>query len=604
MSEKSEPTENSPSLSSSLSTFDPDKMVIVANDYDLRRDLHTYVNYVKGRSIKRSYRGNDLPVADYKRLAQLMAIREPDAETLEVYPHRYTVEAASWVDYVDLLAHRMGFVSYDRKGSYRGYSSVEPSFPDNFITLNFEAYNAFLELPMAEQERRLFDTLVNDYEYSYNEFYSRGILARLDQFSTWGSGIGVMPTLNFAKIRRFLFDLLQGCQPGTWYSTASLVAYLKANHRFFLIPQNLNPDKEESKNPYTNIGKRQALILKTPNIPKIQTPRYGNFHEDESLRDAVSDDAPDGFERVEGRYIERFLEGIPLTLGYVEVAYVSPMPVSKGLSIGYLKAFRVTERFLQAIRGEIPQPRVVIQPNFEIFVDSAFYPAYVINRLMPLTDVVWRDTTTILSLNKQKVVAHLVANDTLNVVQLLQNLSGRPLPQNVLVELEEWAGHTDVFTLYDGFGLVEGTDKDTDLDRFTFQQIGESLRLVKAPNKILATLSSAGAVVIAVHHTDQKLESLPEKAQTVFPRKIAPVPIPKKKLKQAVTVKREMLIVLYLPDEALFEKFRKGLVDLRCIFEANKEKRTITITATQETQLKQVIKSLSGEYTIRLEDLV
>ena len=61
----------------SLTPIKPDNLILYANASDVRRDLHTYVNYVNGRTIKRSYCGNELPPADYKRLSQLMNIQEP-----------------------------------------------------------------------------------------------------------------------------------------------------------------------------------------------------------------------------------------------------------------------------------------------------------------------------------------------------------------------------------------------------------------------------------------------------------------------------------------------------------------------------------------------
>src|SRR3989440_11671973 len=285
-----------------LTPVDPDNLTVYANPNDLRRDLHTFVGYVSRRSIKRSYRGNELPQADYKRLAQVIheggpGSAEESGDQDALYGHG--AEAPSWIDYLDRLALKMGFVRYDIKGTYRGYSSQEPSFPDNFMSFNADAYRTFLALPLAEQERRLVDTLVRDYSYSHNEFYRVSVHGRLDRFPNWGCGVGVMRGLNFAAIRRFLFDLLQGCEPGTWYSTSDLVAYLKAHHPFFLIPEKLEMNKQS----------------------KTVEKRYGNFYESNSLysRDPIPDNAPDGFERVEGRYVERFLEGLPLTLGYVDV---------------------------------------------------------------------------------------------------------------------------------------------------------------------------------------------------------------------------------------------------------------------------------------------
>ena len=46
--------------------------------------------------------------------------------------------------------------------------------------------------------------LVNQGQGSASEFYRRGVLGRLDGFNHWGSALGVMPTLDFPAVRRFL----------------------------------------------------------------------------------------------------------------------------------------------------------------------------------------------------------------------------------------------------------------------------------------------------------------------------------------------------------------------------------------------------------------
>lgn len=93
---------------------------------DLRRDLHVFVDYVRARQIKRSHRGNALSKADAKRLARLLpdqdAVREVDEEG-----------SSAWIAFVDDIALGLGFVHYDTKGQYAGYTSQEPSFPDNYI---------------------------------------------------------------------------------------------------------------------------------------------------------------------------------------------------------------------------------------------------------------------------------------------------------------------------------------------------------------------------------------------------------------------------------------------------------------------------------------
>ena len=59
------------------------------------------------------------------------------------------------------------------------------------------------------------------------------------------------------------------------------------------------------------------------------------------------------------------------------------------------RAFRLRPHFLQVMAGEIPEPRVTVQPNFEIQVESVFYPAGVLAALRPLAGIVTEDTAII-----------------------------------------------------------------------------------------------------------------------------------------------------------------------------------------------------------------
>jgi hypothetical protein len=555
-------------------------LTIVTNPHDLRRDLHKYIQYVRERNIKRSYRGNELPSADVKRLSQLLNLRDNTPAAKDHYNGDY-----SWLDYVERVARKLGFVSYDTKGEYRGYSSSEPTFRENYIVFKAEVYQKFINLSLVEQEHRLFDTLVDDYTYNDNEFYQYSPLGSLNHFSQRGSAIGVMPTLNFANIRRNLFNLLYNSQTGEWYSTASLVNYLKTNEPYFLIPASPKIERWGNK-----VG------------------RYDNFYEDSYLTDkTVPENAPDGFERVEGRYIERFLEGIPLTLGYVEVAYqTSEKEQDRYVSRGELVAFRLTERFFQARSGNIPAPRVVVQPTFEILVESAFYPARLVEELNLLADVIKEDSAiTTFKLQKQKVATQAAQNATFDPVETLQKLVGKALPQNVAYELREWTRRAEVFTLYDGFGLLEAeTTQDlAAATPFVVENISANLKLVQWPEGLRDRLREAGEVVLYVRHEVSKLERLPEKSQTVFPRETVARKIALEKAeKRPVTIKQEVLLALSFPNDELFEKFRKALLDAHCALEANKEKRQLTLSNSYQSQIQQVIEKLSEEYTIRLEE--
>ncbi|MEA3345796.1 MAG: hypothetical protein U9Q78_06070 [Chloroflexota bacterium] len=342
-----------------LTPTDVTDLDVFSVPYDLRRDLPAFVQYIREREVKRLVRSNDLSKADYRRLAKLVS--DPEAAD--------EVEASgrsSWVDYVDWLALKLGLVNYDTEGVYRGYTSTKPSYPDNYVIFNTQEYQQFLDSPLIEQERRLLDLLIGEEDGCRSEFFHSGYFGKLGGFASRGCATKVVPMLDFPQARRFLLNLLRQCEVGVWYSTSSLVQYLKEHHPYFLIPEETPPYR---------LGWRET-----------KRTRYGNFHEGESRwesDEAIPDDAPDGFERVEGRYVDRFLESVPLTLGYVEVAYDSGPYEGIYPPIGRLKAFRVNSRLVHAVEGKIPAPKVTIQPNFEIYVELEFYPTQVLSQLAP-----------------------------------------------------------------------------------------------------------------------------------------------------------------------------------------------------------------------------
>ncbi|HEY52207.1 MAG TPA: hypothetical protein G4N94_01985 [Caldilineae bacterium] len=565
-----------------LEPFDVRHSDVMVNSGDLRRDLHIYIDYIRHRQVKRAYRSNELPKADSKRILKLMGRVE---DIGAVNQNR----DSAWLDYVEQLALALGWVHYDTEGVYVGYSSQSPSFPDNYIEFEQERYEQFLAKSPREQEMSLLETMIRlgakgRRKYAYhdlNEFYEQSVLGRLDSFSTAGSAMGIMPSLDFPKIRRFLFDLLARCEADAWFSTASLIAYLKANHPYFLIPKNLKSDRWGRK-----------------------TARYGNFRESKELhgysREPIPDDAPDGFERVEGRYVERFLEGIPLTLGYVDVAYAKKRRGGYP-SRGMLQAFRVHPRFLHLMAGELAAPKVTVQPNFEVHVEAEFYPVRVLNQLLPFTKVLTMDRVIVLKLDRQTTAAALAEDDNLDPIATLQRLTARPLPQNVRIELEEWMGHADVFTLYNGFALWEGR-KQARMAGFTVEEISPNLRIVRSADKLFRGLEQAELAPLAIEHGKDALKPLPAAAKTLFPkqdrRRTA-----KRKTKKRITLQRETHTTLHLPGTEVLDRLSVLLAEQRCLFTSDKHSLTITYAQRYEDQVKAAIKALRQDYTVRIEDV-
>ncbi|MCA1786948.1 MAG: hypothetical protein LC657_13325, partial [Desulfobacteraceae bacterium] len=428
---------------------------------DLRKDLHVFVNYISNRAVKRSVRENTLSKADLKRLAKL--ISDPAAVSdVDKYGE------SGWIDFIDGLALRLDFIDYDTEGDYAGYTSYSLSFPDNYIELNKDVYLAFVKKSLQEQEQLIFDSLVDSYSSSRNEFYVFNALSRLDRFRTWGRATGVMPFLDFSKIRRRLFGHLKHYTPGVWYTTASLIQRLKDLDPYFLIP-------EKPRYKYKHDEKHG---------------RYCNFFESKysGYDPTVKPTDPDAFERVEGRYIERFLEYIPLCMGYVELAYEKNQHMDIYPSMGQVKGFKLTEQFFRFVDGAIAEPKVTILPNHEIHIESGSYPVNMINRLSPFGRMMSEDKICVMKLDQKCIIDFMAENDGFDVKAFLDQISATPLPQNIVTELSEWAGRSDVFVLYDCCGLLEGKSPPQSAKDFVVEKITKGLCLISSPEKVLEKL--------------------------------------------------------------------------------------------------------------------
>ena len=559
----------------SQTPIDVSGLRVVTNGRRPRRDLHVFLDYIQSRSVKRAHRDNALSKTDSQRLAKLMSA----PEALEqVNWYGYSV----WVDLIDRMARQLKFVIYDTEGSYAGYSSRELSYPDNYIEFQKHNYQSFLKLSLGEQEQLLLDSMVNQYECGDNEFFERSALGRLNRFDRWGCATGVLPSLDFAKIRRFLLEILSNSESGVWHSASRLIQYLKSEHPFFLIPEKpIFKYKGESKD-----------------------GRYRNFHESPSgewSRGQILEKDADAFKRVEGRFVERFLEGIPLIFRYVDVAYGKEEPEGVRPSLGHLKAYRINERLVRLMRGAILAPKVTVQPNFEVHVESLFYPIGIVSKLRPLSDIRSEDSVIIFRLQKQKVAAQLATDEKFDVIAYLGMLAGNELPQNVAMELKEWTAHSESFILYQGFGLLEADKDSQTADRFTVERLSPEIRIVRSPHDLFTTLEQAEMTPIHISHHDSKLQLMPKKTMSVFPEKSSAQAQMRKK--QKVTLRRETMTVLYFPTKALLMKFHKALLDTRCVVVLDDSRLTLTYSEQQETVVKEVFSRLAkDDYVIKIQN--
>ena len=542
---------------------------------DIRRDLHVFVSYVQDREVKRGHRDNSLSKADARRLAKLSS--DPAAES-EIQEDGYS----TWVDFVDRFARRLGLVHYDTEGVYAGYTSSSPSFPDNYIQFDAKAYDKLTSMKLAGQESYLLESLLKNNQGGGSEFYCAQIRGRLDGFSTRGSALGVVPMLDFAAIRRFLLDLLAHCPVGEWLSVASLVEYLKKHDRYFLIPKKPQFKHERDR----------------------KQGRYSNFYESKRRwGDEIDIDEtdPDAFDRVEGRYVERFLEGIPNLLGYVDVAYAQRRPKAIYPSLGFLKAFRVNERLQRALDGKIAEPTLRVTPSFDVYVQSEIYPANLMRDLAPICDLVSEDTATVFRLDRQKVAAACALDAKLDVTHLLESSTTEPLPANVRRELSDWSAHSDKFILYTGCSLLESDGQATDVERFRVENIAAGIDVVRSPDRLYEELEKQELAPLRIKHGDKSFSPLPAKTRSAFPRKTA-AKKKRREPKSKVTLMRVTRVQLLCPDRQFLDRLQRLLADANCPVEADRKRLSLAYSNRHEKVVNRAIGTLKKEFEVTIDD--
>jgi hypothetical protein len=405
---------------------------IERNHIFLRRDLYRFMDFVFGNDLKRSHRGNTIPKGPAKRLAKILSYNE-EPEYVEEYGCGY------WSDTVSQVARYMNLVKFDTKGKYMGYSSREPSYPENYIEPSLDSWNRYLALSSLEKEWAIWEGLN---KATGNEFHRYPtLIADQPRFDSWGSAVNAASKMDLPKVRRGLLDILFHLEPNIWYSLSDMVAYLKKNH-FDLIIDRKKRDRSTKENIYD-------CFLEYPIENKKQ-----NWSEKREIREGETD----AFERVEGRYLAFFLEEIPFIMGFVDLAFDDRISPSVSPFLGCLKAFSLTSKFF-SVYGKDPsynQVKVTVQPNHEVVVQ---YSGYAEGQLVFLQDygsLIKDDQTLIFRLEKKRIADSVAAGRYIGeMIKRLKDLSSAPIPQNILTEMEHWGSHGDKITLYRGYSLLE-----------------------------------------------------------------------------------------------------------------------------------------------------
>jgi hypothetical protein len=556
-----------------LETASISGLKIESNICDLHHDIAQYIRYIKNRSVKRSSRNNYLLKGDVVRLSKLMPGHELDTADFDTEDFHYP-------GFIDSLAYAMGFVEFDIVSNY-----YDSTFPENYITIKENNYQKHIHLPLQKQEERILSLFNTEGSEDRNEFICQSPLGILDHFQSYNIG-EVVKTIDFVKVRLFLFDILSNLEVNTWYSVKSLIEYLKSNHPYFLIP-------------------RQPEVIKTKSYrqKELFENRYAGFSDTyEQKRYQLDTTYKDIFERVEGRYIERFLEFIPFLLGYTELAYNNDDLEKYRPTIGRLGAFRITPRFFNLINKNIQEPKIVVQPNFEISIESDIYPVSIILQLESIGHLIKKDVLSQVKLDKNKVIQKVANEPEFDPIQYLSSINSLTLPENVKTELKEWCIYADAFILYENVGILESSFKFPNTEQFIVQKINKKFDIIKNPIKLIEELESNQTIPIKkITHKNDKFLELNGEYKSIFSNNKA---LNKKKLNnlEKLKINRLNLIKLVFATEKGFSLLSNQLLEKGCMINTSDTEKAIIIDQKDEKILKETLKDISQKYKLELEN--
>jgi len=540
---------------------------------DLHHDIAQYMAYIKNKNIKRSSRTNYLLKGDIVRLSKLMPNQQLTINDFDVDEDNYP-------SFIDQLAYDMDFVNYDT-ASYHYYDA----FPDNYIKIKGNAYQKHIDLTLQEQEERILNCLNYMGSKSHNEFVSYSPIGILNHFQSYYTP-DYIEKIDFRKVRLFLLELLSHLKINTWYEVKSFVQYLKFNHPYFLIP-------------------RQPEVLKAKSHllqEELDNRYYGFSDTDKGVIHRLNSSDKNAFERVEGRYIERFLEYIPFLLGYVELGYKDDNSSNFIPTIDVLSAFRITPRFISSQNKEIQEAKIIVQPNFEITIESSIYPAKVMSQLQSIGHLVRKDVISQIKIEKHKVIQKVAKESNFDPIQYLSSISSSPLPENVKIELTEWCGHADAFILYENVSLLESNFEFLNTNQFIAQKINKKFNIIKNTEGLINELERNQTIPIKkLSHKNDKLQELSNEYKSIISKGKVPTNETSSNLEK-LKIGRFNLIKLVFTTDKNIALFSNHLLERGCMINISDSEKAIIIDQKDDQILNDIFKTISNRYKLEFDN--
>jgi hypothetical protein len=165
-------------------------------------------------------------------------------------------------------------------------------------------------------------------------------------------------------------------------------------------------------------------------------------------------------------------------------------------------------------------------------------------------------------------------------------------------ELTEWAGHSEKFILYEGFGLLEGRRDEAGANGFVVQAISPHFALVRSPEQLYRQLEAAEKVPIEIRHSENVLT-----APTGVRSRVAPsAPPPRAAAKKPAKIRRSVRTTLWFPDAEIHAAFKRILLDAKCVVPTDARALTVTYAKEAEPLVKEGLKKLGEHYAVAVEE--
>ncbi len=557
---------------------------VATNHADFHHDLLAYLDYVSVNSIYRKSRDETFSKMVLKDLFRLFTSPLGSSENKNVNE--------AWLYFVAFLAEQLKLTDSDADS---GDSDLNIFWSmgnsENYVVINRQNYAAFLQKSPEDQEAAIREELIKiDYK-NYAELLDTSPLGRLDSFPDWLRVASVLKEADWSGARQKLLASLAQLPSGVWLPVSGLLQAFKQEQPYFFLPKNVHLASKRLK------AGRYAGLLE-------------NLTQYNERGKEINEADPDAFERVEGRFMERFFEFIPFLLRYVELAYDSKPYHGLYPMRGVLRAFRISDRLIHQLKKTIPPAQMTVQPNFEVVVVAEVYPAKIMRLLESLGNVMHYTTgqsgpsvITVL-LKREKVVAAVAADDELDVIAALAGLSNQKLAQNVVAELREWTALSSAFTLYEGFGLLEappemvvdGASKDLRV------RISPQMGLYARPERVYSLLKKNGLAPLRITHEGAGLQELPAGVTTVFSTEDRPLRPPVKL--PSFTLQREEVIALRVSDsKQAFAALKAALLEAGCPLEIDEASSTLRYPRRYDTLLNAVMAKLADYFQVKVTGL-